>query len=48
MITLLYFEQLTPEEAARELGCTVDQVYKIRSRTLQSLRRTLNDMEGDK
>lgn len=48
ILTMMYVDQLSPEEIARILHCSVDHVYKTKSRSLNSLRKMLNDMGGNK
>ena len=48
ILTMLYVDELPPEEIARVLHCSVDNIYKIKRRTLNSLRKLLNEMEGTK
>ena len=44
ILTMLYVDELSPEEIARILNCSVDYVYKTKSRSLNSLRKMLNNM----
>ncbi len=48
ILTMLYVDELSPEEIARILNCSVDYVYKTKSRSLNSLRKMLNNMEEPK
>ena len=48
ILTMLYVDELPPEEIARILNCSVDYVYKTKSRSLNSLRKMLNNMEEPK
>ena len=48
ILTMLYVDELPPEEIARILHCSVDNIYKIKRRTLNSLRKLLNELEGTK
>ena len=46
ILTMLYVDELPPEEIARVLHCSVDNIYKTKRRTLNSLRKLLNELEG--
>jgi len=46
VLTMLFVDQKTPSEIAEILHCTVDYVYKQRSRALNSLRKLLNETEN--
>ena len=46
ILTMLYVDELPPEEIARLLHCSVDNIYKTRRRTLNSLRKMLDELEG--
>ena len=48
ILTMLYVDELSPEEIARILNCSVDYVYKTKSRSLNALRKMLNNMEEPK
>ena len=48
ILTMLYVDELSPEEIARILNCSVDYVYKTKSRSLKPLRKMLNNMEEPK
>lgn len=41
ILTLLFVEEKTPEEIARQLGCSKQNVYKQRSQALAALRNML-------
>lgn len=45
ILTMLYVDELPPEEIARVLHCSVDNIYKTKRRTLNSLRKMLNESE---
>lgn len=45
ILTMLFVEEMTPEEVAAELGCSVDAVYNNRSRALKKLREAI--MKGE-
>ena len=48
ILTMLYVDELPPEEIARILHCSVDNIYKTKRRTLNSLRKMLDELEGTK
>lgn len=41
MLSLLFYEGLTPTETARALGCTVREVIRATEGRLESLRRSM-------
>lgn len=41
ILTMLFVEELTPEEVAAELSCSIDAVYNNRSRALKKLREAV-------
>ena len=41
ILTMLFVEEKTPEEIARQLGCSQQNVYKQRSEALIALRNML-------
>lgn len=41
ILTMLFMEEKTPEEIARQLGCSQQNVYKQRSQALAALRNML-------
>ena len=43
---MLFVLEMEPEEIARELGCTVQNVYNQRSLALKRLRKALEGGEG--
>lgn len=45
ILTMLYVDELSPEEISRILHCSVDNIYKTRRRTLNSLRKMLEELE---
>lgn len=45
ILTMLFVEEMTPEEVAAELGCSVDAIYNNRSRALKKLREAI--MKGE-
>lgn len=46
ILTLLFVEEMTPEEIALELGCSVDAVYNNRSRAIKKIREALENGKG--
>ena len=46
ILSLLYVQQMAPQEIADELGCSIQHVYNQRSKALKSLRTKLTG--GDK
>lgn len=48
ILTMLYVDELPPEEIARILHCSVDNIYKTKRRTLNLLRKMLDELEGTK
>lgn len=46
ILTMLFVEEMTPEEIAAELGCSVDAVYNNRSRALKKLKEAIRK-DGD-
>ena len=48
ILTMLYVDELPPEEIASVLHCSVDNIYKTKRRTLNSLRKLLDELEGTK
>ena len=46
ILTMLFVLEMEPEEIARELGCTVQNVYNQRSLALKRLRKALEGGEG--
>ena len=46
ILTMLFVEEMTPEEVAAELGCSVDAVYNNRSRALKKLKEAIRK-DGD-
>lgn len=48
ILTMLFVEEMTPEEVAAELGCSVDAVYNNRSRALKKLREAIMKGGGRK
>ena len=48
ILTMLYVDELPPEEIARILHCYVDNIYKTKRRTLNLLRKMLDELEGTK
>lgn len=45
ILTMLFVDEMKPEEVAKVLHCSVGYIHKARQRTLQSLRKMLNGME---
>lgn len=43
MLTLLFVEELTPQEIARKMNCSVGHVYNQRSLALRKLRQLLQE-----
>jgi DNA-directed RNA polymerase specialized sigma24 family protein len=41
MLTLLFYEKLTPTEAARAMGCSVHEIVRTVESRLQKLSRTV-------
>ena len=41
ILTMLFVEEKTPEEIARQMGCSLQNVYKQRSQALKKLRQML-------
>ncbi len=41
ILTMLFVDEMTPEEIAGVLGCTIEAVYNNRSRALKKLREAL-------
>lgn len=41
VVTMLFLLEMTPQEVAEELGCTVQHVYNLRSLALKNLRNAL-------
>lgn len=48
ILTMLFVEEMTPEEVAAELGCSVDAVYNNRSRALKKIAGGDNERGGRK
>lgn len=46
ILTMLFVLEMEPEEIARELGCTVQNVYNQRSLASKRLRKALEGGEG--
>lgn len=46
ILTMLFVLEMEPEEIARELGCTVQNVYNQRSLALKRFRKALEGGEG--
>lgn len=46
ILTLLFVEEMTPEEIASALGCSVDAVYNNRSRAIKKIREALENGKG--
>ena len=47
LLVMLYIDQMTAREISASLGCTVQNVYNRKSRTLQYLRDTLQEESTD-
>ena len=47
ILEMLFVQGLEANEAARELGCTIQHVYNLRSKALKELREELSKEEGD-
>lgn len=47
ILEMLFVQGLEANEAARELGCTIQHVYNLRSKALKELRKELSKEEGD-
>ena len=45
VLTMLFVDEMRPEEVAKVLHCSVGYIHKARQRALQSLRKMLNGME---
>lgn len=45
VLTMLFVDEMKPEEVAKVLHCSVGYIHKARQRALQSLRKMLNGME---
>ncbi len=45
ILFMLFVEDMTPEEIAKELNCKIDAVYNNRSRALKQLREALQKEE---
>lgn len=47
ILTMLFVEERTPEEIARQLGCSKQNVYKQRSQALRTLKKLLEKGGGE-
>ena len=47
ILTMLFVEEKTPEEIARQLGCSKQNVYKQRSQALRTLKNLLEKGGGE-
>lgn len=47
ILEMLFVRRLEANEAARELGCTIQHVYNLRSNALKELRAELSKEEGN-
>lgn len=47
ILTMLFVEEKTPEEIARQLGCSKQNVYKQRSQALHTLKNLLEGGRGN-
>lgn len=47
ILTMLFVEEKTPEEIARQLGCSKQNVYKQRSHALHTLKNLLEKEGGE-
>lgn len=47
ILTMLFVEEKTPEEIARQLGCSKQNVYKQRSQALHTLKNLLEKEGGE-
>ena len=45
VLTMLFVDEMKPEEIAKVLQCSVNYVYKVKQRALQSLRKILDRRE---
>ncbi len=48
ILTMLYVDELSPEEIAKILHCSANNIYKIRHRALNSLRKIMDELEERK
>ena len=48
VLRLLFLEQLDPEDVAKRLGCSVGNIYNLRSMALKTIKEKMGDISNRK